>query len=66
MRDLLLAESGMVISRSGLANKASTCADCCEVGVLLRAFLMGRCERRSEEVGIDSGIGSDILIGVGE
>ena len=50
----------MVISRSGLAKRASTCWFCWEVGVRAR-FLVGRWERWSREVGIDSGIGSDIL-----
>ena len=53
-------EEGREISRSGLAKRASTCADCCVVGVRAR-FLVGRWERRSEEVGMDSGIGSDML-----
>ena len=50
----------MLISRSGFAKRASTCADCWDAGVRAR-FLVGRCERRSADVGMDSGIGSDIL-----
>lgn len=49
-----------MISRSGLAKRASTWADCWEVGVRAR-FFVGRWERRSEEVGMDSGMGSDIF-----
>jgi len=49
-----------VISRSGLAKRASTCADCWEPGVSAR-FFVGRWERRSDDVGTDSGIGSDIV-----
>ena len=47
---------------SGFANKASKEAACEEMGVSRARFLRGRLERGSEEVGIDSGIGSDILI----
>ena len=51
------------MGRSGFAKRASTCADCCDVGVLLlRAFLTGRWERRSAEVGMDSGMFSDMMV----
>ena len=53
-------EGGMEISRSGLAKRAVTCAACWVVGVRARRFV-GRLERGSREVGMDSGIGSDIL-----
>lgn len=53
-------EEGILISRSGFAKSASTCADCCETGVRAR-FLVGRLERGSADVGIDSGMGSDML-----
>lgn len=52
-------DEGTLISWSGFANKASREAACEETGVRAR-FLRGRLERGSEEVGIDSGIGSDI------
>ena len=49
-----------MISRSGLAKSASTCCDCWDSGVRAR-FLVGRWDLRSEDVGMDSGIGSDIF-----
>ncbi len=54
------SEVGSWISRSGLAKRASTCDACAVVGVRARR-LVGRLERGSWEVGMDSGIGSDIL-----
>ena len=54
-------EEGILISRSGLAKRASTCADCCEMGVRAR-FFVGRLERGSADVGMDSGMGSDMLV----
>ena len=51
---------GITISRSGLAKRAVTCEACWLVGVKARR-LVGRLERGSCEVGIDSGIGSDIF-----
>ena len=54
-------EPGMWISRSGFAKRASTCEACAERGVRAR-FLVGRLDRGSAEVGIDSGIGSDIVV----
>jgi len=51
---------GMRISWSGLANRASSCAAVWDLGERAR-FLVGRLERGSAEVGIDSGMGSDIL-----
>jgi hypothetical protein len=54
---------GMRISWSGLANRASSCAAVWDFGERAR-FLVGRLERGSAEVGIDSGMGSDILMGL--
>ena len=51
---------GRAISRSGFAKSASTWLACCEVGVRARR-LRGRVERGSCDVGMDSGIGSDIV-----
>jgi hypothetical protein len=51
----------MRISWSGFANRAVRVAAWAETGVRAR-FLVGRLERGSWEVGIDSGIGSDIVI----
>jgi hypothetical protein len=45
---------------AGRAKSASTEVACAETGVRAR-FLTGRWERRSAEVGIESGPGSDIL-----
>lgn len=56
---------GRVISRSGWENRDATEAACVDVGVSARR-LVGRLERGSCEVGIDSGIGSDIFGLVGE
>ena len=48
---------------SGLAKRASTWADCWDVGVFWRLrFLSGRLERWSWEVGMDSGMGSDMVV----
>lgn len=52
-------EVGMGMSRSGLAKRAVTWEACWEVGVRARR-LRGRLERGSWEVGMDSGMGSDI------
>jgi hypothetical protein len=51
---------GSVISRSGFANRAESWAACAVEGVRARR-LVGRWERGSWEVGMDSGMGSDIL-----
>jgi hypothetical protein len=51
----------MRISWSGLANRASSCEAVWDLGERAR-FLVGRLERGSAEVGIDSGMGSDILM----
>jgi hypothetical protein len=51
---------GILISWSGLANRASSCAAVCDFGERAR-FLVGRLERGSAEVGILSGICSDIV-----
>lgn len=59
MRDL--TGLGMGTGRSGCANSASTCALCWLTGVRAR-FLVARFERGSAEVGIDSGIGSDMVL----
>ena len=53
---------GTLISWSGFANKASREAAWEETGVRAR-FLRGRFDLGSEEVGIDSGIGSDMIAG---
>ena len=53
-------EAGMGMSRSGLENKAVRWEACWLVGERAR-FLVGRLERGSIEVGMDSGMGSDIL-----
>lgn len=52
---------GSTISRSGLAKRELTEAAWEETGERARRFV-GRFERRSWEVGIDSGIGSDICV----
>lgn len=54
-----LAGLGMMTERSGCAKSASTCALCWLTGVRAR-FFVARLERGSAEVGIDSGIGSDM------
>lgn len=44
------------------AKRASTACDCAEEGVLARRVrLIGRWERGSAEVGMDSGMGSDMV-----
>ena len=53
-------DGGSLISWSGFAKSASRVAACAETGVRAR-FLRGRLERGSADVGIDSGIGSDIF-----
>lgn len=50
----------MWISRSGFANRASTWEACSVRGVRAR-FFTGRFERGSADVGIASGMGSDIV-----
>jgi len=46
------------------SKRASRAWDCAAMGVLARRVrLMGRRERGSAEVGTDSGMGSDILLG---
>jgi hypothetical protein len=54
-------EEGTRISWSGLAKRASSWAAVWERGERAR-FLVGRLERGSAEVGIDSGMGSDIVL----
>ena len=51
----------MCMSRSGFAKRASTCEACSVRGVRAR-FLTGRLERGSADVGMASGIGSDIVV----
>lgn len=55
----------MGMSRSGFAKRASTWEACAVRGVRAR-FLVGRLERGSAEVGMDSGIGSDMVGGRSE
>ena len=50
----------MMISRSGLEKSAEREAACAEMGVSMARFFRGRLERGSAEVGMDSGIFSDI------
>jgi len=50
----------MCISRSGFAKRAVRVAAWADTGERALRFV-GRRERRSKEVGIDSGIGSDML-----
>lgn len=45
----------------GLAKRASRCADCLDVGDRARRFV-GRELRGSWEVGIEEGVGPDILL----
>lgn len=56
----MAVEEGMEISVSGLENRAVREAAWAVVGVRARRF-RGRWERGSAEVGIDSGMGSDIM-----
>lgn len=53
---------GREISRSGLENSASREAACADMGVSMARFLRGRLERGSAEVGMDSGIFSDMFM----
>lgn len=55
-------EEGRGMGRSGFANRAVKEAACEEVGVRARRFV-GRLECGSEEVGMLSGMGSDIVEG---
>lgn len=52
-------EEGMWMGRSGWAKRAVTWEARAARGVRAR-FFVGRCERGSAEVGMDSGIGSDM------
>lgn len=52
-------EEGRKVTASGLAKRASSWEACAEVGVRARR-LSGRWERGSKDVGIDSGMGSDM------
>lgn len=52
----------MAISRSGFLKSWERAPACAAMaGLAVRAFLVGRLEMRLVEVGMDSGIGSDIL-----
>jgi len=53
-------EEGMLMAWSGLAKRWEICEAVWLVGLRAR-FLRGRLERGSAEVGIDSGMGSDIV-----
>ncbi len=63
MRDRAVLEVGRRISWSGLAKSASSCDAVWERGLRAR-FLVGRLERGSAEVGMLSGMGSDIVSAV--
>jgi len=56
-------EVGMIISWSGLEKRCEIWDAVWDFGESAR-FFRGRLERGSAEVGMDSGIGSDILSGV--
>ena len=60
-----MEEGGRGMSRSGLAKRAESWVACWVVGVRARRFV-GRLERGSWDVGIDSGMGSDIVRWKGE
>lgn len=47
--------------RSGFLKRLASCADCWDVGERAR-FLVGRWDRGSIDVGMDSGMFSDIAI----
>lgn len=62
---------GILTSRDGSSIRLDISFACVEVALALgllvpepRARFIGRCERGSAEVGIDSGMGSDILEGL--
>ena len=61
--DLVADEgAGRLTGFSGSRKRCVIALACTPTAVLApRARLMGRCERGSAEVGIDSGIGSDIV-----
>ncbi len=69
---MLLVDGGMEMGISGLdirvdiwlawAERAAAVVGLWEEEGEGRSFLVGRCEGREREVGMDSGIGSDILI----
>lgn len=60
MEDFLGGAVLVGMGMSGFAKRASSWDAWAEVGVRARRF-KGRRERGSEDVGIDSGMGSDIL-----
>lgn len=60
VREEDVVDEGMEMSWSGLEKRASTCDAALERGERAR-FLMGRLERGSADVGIDSGMFSDIF-----
>jgi len=49
------------MTRSGFLKSWLSCADCWEVGFIRRFFFCGREDLGSIEVGMDSGIGSDMI-----
>jgi hypothetical protein len=53
-------DEGMAMLRSGFAKRASTDEACSPRGVRAR-FFVGRFERGSADVGMDSGMGSDMV-----
>ena len=55
-----VADSGSWMSGC-FSKRAITAWFCAPTAVVERAFLVGRLERGSAEVGMDSGIGSDIV-----
>lgn len=59
--EVRLPETGILISWSGFEKRAEIVAACSLTGVRARR-LRGRLERGSWEVGMDSGIGSDMLV----
>lgn len=60
--ELVVEEEGSSIGRSGFRNRASSLEAWRLVGVVARARFRGRWERRSWDVGIDSGMFSDMFL----
>ena len=60
VREEHVFDEGILMVWSGLENRASTCDAAVDRGERAR-FLRGRLERGSADVGIDSGMFSDIL-----
>ena len=59
--DFVRVDVGSLISVSGFAKSAVSWEACWETGVKAR-FLRGRLERRSADVGMASGMGSDMVV----